>query len=142
MLRRNLRSNTTDYRELLAGRGEISVGAFARQQFRRRLVLAAFGLALISLSVLLYGLLRPREADRPSATYVATLGCTACDFRGAVRVAAGTVFPCVCPRCHQKSCQRVWVCQNCGHEFLAHPAEDEQKCPKCHSLRVGSKPPP
>jgi DNA-directed RNA polymerase subunit RPC12/RpoP len=133
-------SNLNDYRAVLNSSGEIVVGAYARAQRRRRLLIAGLGLALIGTALWLFMLLRPAELQPLPAGSRVVVQCVApaCGFRGPVVVPPDANFPLKCPKCGARSVQKVWVCRDCGHEFLPKGGIAELRCERCGSQRIGT----
>lgn len=128
----------TDTRSAIYSTGEIAVGAYARHQRRQRILLALAGLALIGAAVLLYEVFRPPD-ESGAARYPVAVECVKCGFRGVVRVRAGEeAFPCECPKCHERSCHKLWECRNCGYQFLHRGSSGSLRCPRCGGAAVGT----
>lgn len=125
---------------MLDSNRDISVGAYARQQRRRRVLISAVGLALIGCALWLYIALRPRDPHVTQGGFPVRIRCVSptCNFEGVVLVPAHAYFPLQCPRCKQHSCQKVWACRNCGATFIAKGGSSELRCPQCGDLRVGT----
>jgi hypothetical protein len=133
----------SDYRSVLNTKGDIAVGAYAEQQRRRRILLAAFGLGLILAAVGLYYLLRPVELLDLTGKHPCVVLCTneECQYMGVLYLEIGsTEFPVVCPKCKQRSCHKVWECRepDCRERFLLRGPEPDLRCPACGSLRIGT----
>jgi hypothetical protein len=142
---------TLTNRDLLNTRGEIVVGAFARAQFRRRLIIAAIGVVLITAAVVIYVSLRS-SAGAPGETFPVAVSCIdpKCGYTGELRVPRATLrFPVKCPRCAKTTCQQLWECRDCGTQFvpslvLRDDSGDPKRvhpgtpfCPNCRSTVVG-----
>lgn len=132
-------TNLADYRSALNRSGDISVGAYARAQRRRRILVGIGGLALIGVAVGLHALLRPSAAELSSAKRPVLLRCVACGYEGVVGVAVDeSDQPLKCPKCGQRSGRKVWECRDCGARFLAIGRPEDLHCEKCGSRRVGT----
>jgi predicted Zn-ribbon and HTH transcriptional regulator len=117
---------------------EVSVGAYARRQLRRRVLLGVFGGVLIAGALTLYGFLRPPgRADRGDR-YAVCVRCAACGHTEAMRVRFDQTFPVRCSKCKELACRVVWRCRECGHQFVPEQMGTALRCPKCGSERVGS----
>jgi DNA-directed RNA polymerase subunit RPC12/RpoP len=130
-----------DYRAVLAGKGDIAIGARARAERRRRILIAIAGLGLIGGALGAHVLLRPREPANAQRGTPVLVRCVDpnCGYEGVVPVQQGQArYPVMCPRCGQHSCQKVWECRDCGHRFVPVGAPDELQCPECGSRRVGT----
>ncbi len=128
-----------DYRSALYRDGELSIGAYARAQRRRQVLIALAGLALVGGAVWLHFALRePTDVTSPGAPPVYVQCIVAdCGYRGVAHLKPGQGFPVKCPKCGQNSCQPVWECRDCGEQFLPRGRPAEVKCPRCGSRRVG-----
>jgi hypothetical protein len=142
MPRRKQAVSLTDYRSVISSTGDISVGAYARQQRRRRLAMAAVGLALIGGAAWLLAEFWPVGGGRPTGKHPLVVECIKCHHREVIQVAPGSVPQAVmCPVCHERSCHPVWECRDCGLQFLPTGAEiaaGALRCPRCRSERVGA----
>ena len=149
MSRRRLEIGFADYQSALAREGEIEIGARARARRRRALIVAAFGVVLIGAAWWLYCAMRPTAVDIPDGDYFRVkVECIHCGYRGVLNAKPGERFPLTCPECKNRSCQRLWRCLDCGHEFIPSrpprtPREtmtsrETIRCPMCGSARVGS----
>lgn len=140
MLRRRTPRSLTDTRAVLDSRGEIAVGAYARQQRRRRALVGLLGVGLIGGAVWLYLALAPEDGPAPARSHPVAVQCVTrdCGYRAVVMVPRGEEsFPRVCPRCGQHSCYRLWECRDCGRQFLLSASSGALVCPGCGSERVG-----
>jgi|GEM_PF-861902 len=144
MARRKRVISLTDFHSVVLSEGEIAVGAYARAQRRKRIMLGLAGLALIGGAVWLHFALQP--GDTPRADWPQMLvRCVvpSCGYEGVVRLAPERArFPLKCPKCGQRSLQKVWECRDCGERFLRR-AELETPdgilhCPKCGGVNVGT----
>ena len=138
---RHRSTHLTDYRAVLNGSGDISVGAYARVQRRKRVLMALAGLALIGGALSVYTLLRPRETATPGNPLAILVRCVdkKCGYEGVMQVSAGQAdAPFLCPKCGQHSCRKVWECRDCGARFLPTRRSSEVRCPSCGGRRVGT----
>jgi len=134
-------TNLTDYHAALYREGDVSIGAYARAQRRRRVLIGVAGALLIGGAVGLYIMMRPQESPIVEPKVPVYVECVSegCGFKGVVRVAPDEArFPLVCPKCGQRSCQKVWVCRDCGRRVPHRAGYDELRCPYCGSQRVGT----
>jgi predicted Zn-ribbon and HTH transcriptional regulator len=51
---------------------------------------------------------------------------------------AQTEQPQECPKCKQRSCQKLWECRDCGTQFLPKGVPTNLRCPACGSAAVGT----
>ena len=117
---------------------EVSVGAYARRQLRRRVFVGVVGGALIIGALTLYSLLKPPgQADRDDR-YPVRVHCASCDHAATVRVRFDQTFPMRCPECKQPASQVLWRCRQCGQQFVPEQTGLVVRCPECGSERVGS----
>ena len=140
MARRTLDS-FDNYRRALNGTGDIVIGAYARQQRRRRIWLLSFGLALIAGAVALIVVLQPHDAEQPAGSYPIVVKCVNedCGYVGTALVEPGPVpVPLLCPQCGKRSCQKLWICHRCGQTFLLRAGVDRPCCPYCKSENIGA----
>ncbi len=129
----------TDYRAVLDREGDIVVGAYARVQRRRRIMVGAAGLALIGVATGLYLLLRPTDTTaigRDVSVWV-QCGVKECGFSGVMRVPRDAVYPLKCPQCKADSCRKLWECRVCHRRFLPKAGSGEVRC-ECGSTEVGT----
>jgi len=117
---------------------EVSVGAYARRQFRRRVLIGAFGAALIVGAFALYQFLKPPGQADQGERYPVRVRCVLCGHTAIVRVPYDQTFPMRCPECRELACQVMWQCRQCGHQFVAEQTGPVVRCPECGSERVGS----
>jgi predicted Zn-ribbon and HTH transcriptional regulator len=117
---------------------EVSVGAYARRQFRRRVLLGVFGAALIIGAIMLYEVRRPPTLGEPGDRYPVRVRCASCGYTATLRVPFDQTFPMRCPKCGQVACQELWQCRECGHQFVPEQTGTILRCPECGSERVGS----
>ncbi len=141
MLRTRKTNELSDYRDLLAGAGERSVGAYAARQRRRNLLIGGVGVGLIFLAATLAMFLMPSGGDEQrEGAYRAWITCENCSYRAVADIAPGTTFPMVCPKCGQRAALRLWVCRACRTEFGVTSGKQAVRCPRCNSRNVGSLP--
>ncbi len=134
-------SRPLDFKEGRFGRGadkDVSVGAYARRQFRRRVLLGVFGAALIMGAFALYQLLKPPGQADQGERYPVRVRCVLCGHTAIVRVQYDQTFPMRCPECRELACQVMWQCRQCGHQFVPEQTGTILRCPECGSERVGS----
>ncbi len=143
-MRRKRPINLTDFRSVVLTEGEISVGAYARAQRRKRVLLGIVGLALIGGAVWMHYILQPKDTPTTDAPPV-LVRCVVpiCGYQGVVRVVPEKArFPLKCPKCGQHSLQKVWECRDCGEQFLRRPELETPDgilhCPKCGGVNVGT----
>ena len=123
-MRRARLSRDPDYRAVLESTGDVSLGAYARAERRRRILIGIGGTTLIAGALGLYFAVRPRDSHPAAGTVPVVVQCVAddCGYSGVVRIRLGAaVFPVECPRCKRFSCQKVWECRDCGHSPLRTP---------------------
>ena len=131
----------TDYRAVLNGTGDVSVGAYARVQRRKRILVGLAGVALIGGAVLVHTLLQPRETGVGGGPLSVLVRCVAegCGYEGAMPVPRGQAeWELLCPRCGQHSCRKIWQCRACGGLFVPKRGTPELRCPDCGSRQVGA----
>jgi DNA-directed RNA polymerase subunit RPC12/RpoP len=134
-------TQVTDYRAVMNGTGDVSVGAYARVQRRKRILVGLAGVALIGGAVLVHTVLRPREANVAGGPLPVLVRCVAegCGYEGVMPVPRGQAeSEIVCPKCMQHSCRKVWQCRNCGAQFVPKRGAPDIRCPKCRSRQVGA----
>jgi predicted Zn-ribbon and HTH transcriptional regulator len=117
---------------------EVRVGAYARRQFRRRVLLGVFGALLITGAFVLYQLLNPRGNINDAERYPIRVRCVSCGYTTALRVRAAQTFPMECSACRKTTAQQLWKCRSCGALFVPQRTGMERRCPECNSQRVGS----
>lgn len=117
---------------------EVSVGAYARRQLRRRILIGVFGVVLIGGALTVYQLLRPPGDERRADRYPVRVRCVSCGHVTTVQVRFGQTFPMKCPKCGEMACQLLWHCRDCGAEFVPEQVGTTVRCPECGSERVGS----
>ena len=117
---------------------EVSVGAYARRQFRRRLLVGVLGAALIVGALTLYNFLKPPGRTDQGDRYPVRVRCVSCGHTAIVRVQYDQTFPMRCPECGELACQVMWQCRQCGHQFVPEQTGTILRCPECGSERVGS----
>ncbi len=130
-----------DYRAVLAGKGDIAIGARARAERRKGILIGIAGLALIGGAFGAHALLRPREPKKPELGSPVLVQCVDpnCGYEGVVQVQPGEArYPLKCPLCGQRTCQKVWECRDCGYRFVPVGGPAELQCRECGSRRVGT----
>jgi DNA-directed RNA polymerase subunit RPC12/RpoP len=129
----------TDYSSIARTRGDIVVGAFARQQRRRRILIAAGGVILTVAAIWLYFALQPEDARVDTNRFDVLVKCARCGEIQTARVKAGeAVYPLECQHCGERACLKLWECRMCGTRFLPKTGERQPKCPECGSRNVGT----
>ena len=117
---------------------EVSVGAYARRQLRRRVLVGVFGGALIVGALTLYSFLKPPGLANQGNRYAVRTRCASCGHTATVRVRFDQTFPMRCPACKEPACQVMWQCRECGQQFVPEQTGPVSGCPQCGSERVGS----
>jgi DNA-directed RNA polymerase subunit RPC12/RpoP len=137
---RRRRNFTTDYRSVLNSRGDITIGAYARVQRRRNILIGAVGVGLVGVALWLHILFQPDRDSAADGRPSVLVQCVApeCNYRTRVRVGPGETFPLACPQCKQRSSQKLWQCRDCGRLFLPKGVPEALACPSCGSARVGT----
>jgi len=140
MPRRRTALDLTDYRTVIDTSGEVAVGAYARAQRRRRMVVAGVGLLLTIGAVVVYRSLQPADGSDHGQPFGVRVRCTACGYEGEQRITSSKVLPLACPSCKARTCWPLWVCRKCRTTFLPDLGQDKPTCPNpiCHSSEVGS----
>ena len=117
---------------------EVSIGAYARRQRRRRLLIGVIGALLICGAGWVYWELRP-TAGSGANEYPVLVECTKCGARSEVRVALrNSDQPILCPVCKTRSAQPLLKCLKCGNIFRSNASAGQVRCPRCDSAIVGS----
>jgi ribosomal protein S27E len=119
-------------------REEIGIGAYARRQLRRRILIGVFGALLIAGAFLVYYELRPPRVAYDVDHYPVRVRCLSCGYTGTLQVRPTQTFPMKCPQCGETACQELWTCRDCGAQFVPDQAGTTVRCPECGSVRVGS----
>jgi predicted Zn-ribbon and HTH transcriptional regulator len=136
---RTSRHLSFDVRGLARGSSEeVSVGAYARRQFRRRVFVGVFGGALIIGALTLYSLLKPPGQADQGDRYPVRVHCASCGHAASVQVRFDQTFPMRCPKCKEPACRVMWQCRQCGQRFVPEQTGPAVRCPECGSERVGS----
>jgi DNA-directed RNA polymerase subunit RPC12/RpoP len=138
-MQRRRTTGLTDYRSVMYSTGDISVGAYARVQRRRRILIGIGGLVLIGAAVSLHALLRPAASEISSTKRPVLMRCVTCGYEGVINVeTAASDQPLKCPKCGTLAGRKVWECRDCGAQFLAIGRPEELRCERCGSRRVGT----
>lgn len=134
----------TDYSSVLNRSGDVSVGAYARAQRRRRIAVAAAGILLVLGAVWLHGLLQPRDGNDQPEEHTVLVRCVLCEHEFGIPVPSGpAAFPLTCPECGERACHKLWECRVCRHRFVLMGGDSrELQCPNCGSRAVGAATPP
>jgi DNA-directed RNA polymerase subunit RPC12/RpoP len=119
-------------------REDVSIGAYARRQLRRRILLGVFGLLLMGGALVLYYELRPPRTASSDDHYAVRVRCLSCGHSMTTRVPHTQTFPMKCPSCRKPTCQPLWQCRDCDAEFVPEQTGGVVHCPQCGSERVGS----
>lgn len=131
----------SDYRSVLARRGDVEIGAFARRRRRRAIVLVLLSVVLLVGAAWLYRALGSEGTTSNDKVRV-KVRCSRpdCNYTGTVTVVPGTHYPVECPSCGERSCWPLWQCLNprCGKEFVPEERGTVIKCPFCGSTDVGA----
>jgi predicted Zn-ribbon and HTH transcriptional regulator len=139
---RSRTGDLSEYRSALNRKGEVAIGARARAERRKRILMGAAGLGLIATAVAMHFVLQaPEHGSRARKTAVVLVQCMDpnCGYQGLVEVPLENArFPVKCPRCKQQTCQKVWECRDCGHRFVPLGPTGELICRECGSRRVGT----
>jgi predicted Zn-ribbon and HTH transcriptional regulator len=139
IMARTTRRLSFDTRGLERGSSEeVSIGAYARRQRRRRVLVGVFGGALIVGALTLYSLLKPPGHAAQGDRYAVRVRCAMCGHIATVRVRFDQTFPMQCPKCKAPACQAMWQCRQCGHQFVPEQPGLPVSCPECGSDQVGS----
>ena len=117
---------------------EVSVGAYAKRQSRRRLLLGIFGAVLTIGALTLYGFLKPPGQTTQDDKYAVSVRCAACNHTAIVNVRFDQTFPMRCPACKEQAAQVMWQCRQCEHLFVPEQRGTAVSCPNCGSENVGS----
>lgn len=115
---------------------EISIGAYARKQRRRRMLIGLVGAALIGGALLVYLALAPGWIGH-SDDYPVRVICKQCG-ESEMRIAFRQSYPVQCPKCGNKTAWPLLECHNCRKTFVANASAGEIRCPNCGSLSVGA----
>lgn len=129
-----------DYRSVLAAKGEVKLGVFARRTRRRRILVALSGVGLTAFAVWLGWVLWPKGEASTGQIAAVHLRCMACAFETTRAVASNQRYPMLCPACKAHALRELWTCRapNCGFAFVPDPGGVQRTCPKCGSAEVGS----
>jgi len=139
MIDRNRAASLTQHRSVLGSTRDVSVGAYARRQQRRRVAIAFVGLVLIGGSAWLLKLMWPTVGGDRGNRHPVLVRCVTCNHQEVVQQRAGDApFPLTCPACKERSCYQVWQCRNCNLQFLPVGSAATLRCPRCGSERVGA----
>lgn len=117
---------------------EIRVGAYARRQLRRRVLIGLVGTVLIAGAFALYYQLRARSAQRVGEHYPVQVRCVSCGHTVTLQVRFAQAFPIPCPACSLVACRPLWQCRECGAQFVPEQVATVVRCPDCGGQRVGS----
>lgn len=138
MAKEDARPGFLQSRFKLGSRDEVRVGAYARRQRRKMILIGALGVGLIAAAFGLYTQLRPRaDADNPEQ-YPVTLRCDACGHTFETAAKFRQTFPVKCEKCGETACRPLWRCRDCNALFVPDRTGTTVVCPECGSLAVGS----
>ena len=118
-------------------REEIAIGAHARAQRRRRILLGIFGVGLALVGLLLYRWITTPDITDPRFGYAVKMYCRECQEYLDTSVPHSRQFPDRCPRCGERALDPVWRCHDCGALFVPG-AWEGVRCEQCGSQRVGA----
>ncbi len=143
MARRPDIRDLSSYDSALRRSGDVSIGAYARQQRRKQILIASFGIATLIGAGWLYSVVTPDDLEQPPGRVTIAVECSKeeCGYRGMTEIdIANEAFPVVCPRCQDRSCHKLWTCRNCGTQFTVRPGLTDLRCPNpnCGSSAVGA----
>jgi len=139
LARLRTRDRLSSYRSALEREGDVSVGAFARRHWFRRVLLGGLGVLLLAGAAWTWYSLQPHdEGVGLGGRYTVALQCSLCAHRGEAAVGHDQKFPLKCPACGKRTWWPLWRCQVCGEEFLVRPGVSEVCCPECGSVSVGT----
>lgn len=127
-----------DPRSVLATTGEIAIGAYARQQRRRQIILGVFGLVLVGVAAWFVLTVRATHEAEAPGRYLVAAECNRCSWQGEVRTSLDDTWPQRCPKCGETTVQKRWICHQCQTLFLPRPASGLVACPKCGGTNVGA----
>lgn len=116
---------------------EISIGAYARRQQRRRVLVGLLGAGLIAGACWIGWRFWPHGIS-VNDEYSVLVECSKCGQRSLTRVAFRQSFPIECPKCGAPKATPVFQCRNCGAQFTSFQKTAQVRCPKCKSNDVGS----
>ncbi|MFQ5807830.1 MAG: hypothetical protein ACE5I3_15395 [Phycisphaerae bacterium] len=117
---------------------EVRVGAYARQQRRRRVLIGTFGALLIAGAFILYQQLLPWSETKTPNQRPIRVRCLSCGETATVHVRPAQTFPMRCSQCGEMTLLELWQCRDCGARFVPEQTGTLLRCPACNSQRVGS----
>ncbi|MFO0837060.1 MAG: hypothetical protein U1D55_00915 [Phycisphaerae bacterium] len=117
---------------------EVSIGAYARRMWRRRLAVGALGLGLIGSAAWLYAALTSADPKVPPGTRVAIVRCDSCGADERITRPIAEAGPAICPHCGKHTARELWRCRSCGADFVPNDGSRLVACPKCRSTAVGT----
>ena len=116
---------------------EVSIGAYARRQRRRRWLIGIVGALLICGAAAVYWGLRQNAVDG-ATDYPVLVDCTKCGERSESRASFRQSYPVTCPKCRNKTAWPLLKCLKCEFLFVPNASAGEARCPRCKSTLVGS----
>jgi hypothetical protein len=124
-----------------SGSDDLVIGAYGKQQQRKRYWIAVAGMALIGGAAWLLMAQLPGQVTGTDNGIPIAVECRApnCGQRMIMKVPAGNVsFPLICPKCKTRACYKLWECRSCGYQFVHRKPERVVACERCGSRNVGS----
>jgi predicted Zn-ribbon and HTH transcriptional regulator len=126
-----------DLDKVLQSSGDITIGAYARQLQRRRILLGGLGVLLLAGAVVIVMMASEwGSSDAPSPQV--TLHCRQCGHEFTSDDDPTRPYPTTCPECESQSAWPVWQCRDCAHRFVPAISGVPFKCPECGSTSVGN----
>lgn len=130
----------TDTRAAIESTGEYGVGAFARKQRRKQIMVLSAGLALIIGAYVIYRMLSVAEPVQKTSGVPVFVRCINenCAFEGQIYADLDQANEYLCPECKQRACRKLWLCKQCDARFVRQNEGAEIRCPECGSYKVGT----
>ena len=135
-MRPDRQNQSRSLRNAFDAHGEVRIGARARRELVRRIVLGVIGVGMIAAAAGYYLLMRPRGAITQDTRIVVRSASTGEEFL--LPVDPARVYPTVGPNADQRDCYPVWRCQACGRRFVVTIDGQPAQCPDCASTAVGA----